>query len=463
MKKKLLAINMGIHTWLMIIIGLLSLSSGILIGLRFEWFLLFILIILVIASIIFSTLHERFAINLLAFFVPIAGLLRFGFLPTTYLVLPGALAVWGLIASILKYGKKIYINNISLFFGLLLFFWSTTSMAVLGSVGEARPYWLVIFLLFLIPNLLTQKAHLLQSLWFIVVQLGLVGAYVSYIRASIFLSGIFTSVLDLRHSSFLAVGGNNIIAMWMTMGLSLVYYMFHYYKGRRWQRFILLILAGTLFTGHLFMFSIGGTLGLLVLGYAIFAFEQHSSTKIRFLLFGLFVVIFVLSGPISERFDTRNITSFDSNWGTNRGELWMAGIQTIQDHPAFGIGLQQARRIELVKHTQSLFIHNWHTIGILTVPHNIFLSIAVDTGLPGLIFYLGMIISITYGLWKIQRYRNLPNQLLVTTLTKGLLVALITGWVQGMGLSVHLDKITWFLMGSAIALSHIVSQDNKHA
>jgi putative inorganic carbon (HCO3(-)) transporter len=270
--------------------------------------------------------------------------------------------------------------------------------------------------------------------------------------------GEFVDMEDLHGGQFL-VGGKNIVGMWLTVGIAIAYYLFSYFRGYPRKQFWLAFAGLGMILGVVATLSIGASIGLLTVALGIVWLRPRLMSRLRLLILALFILILVFSGPLSDRLQSQQLTTFDSNWGTNRGELWMAGIHTIGDHPLFGIGTAPARRIAMLNYVESWFIQNWYELGILVVPHNIFLSVGVDIGLPGLFMYLLLLNSLYLSLLKIRSLPIYALDPLIRNLTNILLISLLAFWVQGMGLSVHLDKLMWFFMGAAVALARIAARE----
>ena len=434
-------------------------ASGVLIGifgLQVFWGVLGVLAGLIFLSL--SILYERFALYLLIVMLPLVELLRVDLIPSTLLIIPGGLAIVSLLASIVLRKKKIFISSPLVLLAVLLGVWASIATASVGSISESRPYWLVIVLLFLVPNAFTRKEHLLRACWLFLLPLGVLGAYVFFSRLFVYLGAQEISMESL-HLANLGIGGKNIIGMWLTQGIVFVYYLFNHYKNEPGKRFWLLTSGGAMFAGALATLSISVAIGLSIMVALIAWLQPRVIARLRALTLGIAIILIIFSGPISERMQNQNLTSLDENWGTYRGAIWEAGYRTIMDHPVLGIGLKPARRSAMMKYTDIWFVQQWYALGILVVPHNIFLSVGVETGLPGLVLYLALLSAVFFLLWNLRRREEYLEAFSLQVFANILLVALIVGWVQGMALSVHLDKIMWFLMGSAIALGQIARNE----
>lgn len=438
-----------------LLILILAVIAGAAIG-KFSMPVFWVLLAVLLAaiSLILSVLYERFAFYLLIAMLPLAEMLRVDFIPSTLLILPGGLAVISLLVSVVLRHKRIFIDSPILLLAILLGIWASIATLIVGSVSESRPYWLVIVLLFLVPNMLTQKEHFLRACWLFLLPLGIMGVYVFADRLWFYITSQEIS-MEVLHMVRFATGDKNIVGMWLTLGLPFVYYLFGYYKNEPGKRFWLLLAGGAMFAGALATLSISVVVGLSVMIAMIVWLQPGMMARLRMLVLGVVIVLLIFSGPISERLQNQQLTNFSESWGTYRGEIWQAGFRTILDYPIFGIGLEPARRLAMMNYIDTWFIQQWYARGILVVPHNIFLSVGMEIGLPGLALYLALLSAVFFLLWNLQRRLGYRETSLLHVFVNILLVALATSWVQGVSLSIHLDKFMWLLMGASIVLANI--------
>ena len=104
------------------------------------------------------------------------------------------------------------------------------------------------------------------------------------------------------------------------------------------------------------------------------------------------------------------------------------------------------------------YLNYWIDKETLIAPHNMFLSVGVEFGLIGLFLYSLIILLTVLSLLKtiLEHYKK------KNPINRGLLlfsqmafVTLIAGLVQGMVLSVHLNKHIWFILGFTLSISVI--------
>ena len=408
-----------------------------------------------LAVVLLSLSYERLPFYLLIVSLSVSEALRVDLLPSTLLIIPGSLAVLSLLAAVLLRKKTIFFQSPILLLATLLGIWASVAVLVVGSLSESRPYWLVILLLFLVPNFLTRAEHLLRACWLFLLPLGALGIYVFITRLVLYLTRQDISVERLHLTGLQAFGDKNIIGLWITLGIPFAYYLFEYYKDEPGKRFWLLVAGVSMLAGALATLSVGVVVGLCVMLILIVWLQPSGSARLRFLVLGICLIPLIFNGFIVQRLQNSQALNLGDEWASNRGELWNAGVRTILDHPVFGLGLDPVRRIAFMQYIHTWFFQRWYQLGLLVSPHSIILEVGVDIGFPGIVLYILLMVSILFSLWKLRRSPVYHEDRLLQAYTKIFLVALVGGWAQGLAQNVHLDKLLWFLMGGALALFQI--------
>lgn len=164
--------------------------------------------------------------------------------------------------------------------------------------------------------------------------------------------------------------------------------------------------------GLLLSFSRAGWLGLAaaILIYLIVA----AGKKIRKMAFGAVIIIAVLVISIPNLRWRFVLPFYGEKSAVSRLSLWTTGVKAIKQSPIFGLGLTGfSRNWKNLNTDPNLDTHNF--------PHNIFLDLWVETGLLGLISFIGLV-----GFYI---YNGLKNRQNIIALGVGLfLIALV---IQG--------------------------------
>jgi len=192
---------------------------------------------------------------------------------------------------------------------------------------------------------------------------------------------------------------------------------------------------------HLFSFFAILQLGALLLsqsrgGYLAFAAALATILLLRWprlcyllplVIIGLFLMIRGVGlSTILEQF------SSDSALGgwSGRLEIWQTSLTAITDFPFTGIGIGTFTTVIPLLYPLTFPIESYPHA------HNLFLQIALDLGLPGLIAYLALLMNL--GAMLIVTLRKAPRHTMIHTLAIG-----ATGSLVGMLTHGLLDAVTW--------------------
>lgn len=441
---------------------------GVFIGdnMHIDYFFASFIISLGILLVFLSVYYQRFSLYLFVFTLPLMLFLRVDFLPSTLIVIPGGLVVLSSIASVLNKQKHTIAFSSLIILSILLGIWVSFSTLYLGdNISNSRPYWLVIILLSASSYLLISEKHLLQVSWCWIISLSVSGLYVIITR--ILAIGFAVNIdANSLHATELALGDKNEVAMILLMGVPFSFYMHEYYRDQPKKRAWLMAATVIMGLGGLSTVSIGAFVGFCAMIFMFIMLTPNLKTRLRYIVISTFLLFGTLSGPILERLQKANLSVLDENWGSYRASVWSAGFKIILNYPVFGIGLDFDRRVRVMKQFFDLpfLIDYWYSKGALIAPHNILLSVGVETGLPGLMLYVFILIAAFISLFRTFRKHLLCcgkcTNVFSFYFCKMILVSLISSLIQGMALSVHLNKHIWLLLGFALALSNVSKKLN---
>lgn len=351
-------------------------------------------------------------------------------LPLVRLLAPLLFLLW--IAEGLWRKRLKFSPSLSLFFLSAFLFWAGLSLLWVEDASFALRK--ILFLLSFLPlfvvfqESLTVKRFLERSLQVVVFSAAL-AALVGILQFSsqfifgiervfafwigeilpVFLGGAFGAQVMAYPSLLVNLGGMTVLRasaffpdphmFSLYLGLSLPLAAFLFWKARETKSqhavfflaaFLLILVADIL------TFSRGGYVGLvgglLVFG-GIFFFRGSASTFAfkQKLLFCLVLTILggtLLTSPIGTRF----LSSFSTEDGSNieRLRLWEEATHFIRAHPigGSGIGNYPLAVKPSAGYREPIYVHN------------LFLDIAVETGLAGLFFFLGFFVTLFISLWK---------------------------------------------------------------
>lgn len=215
-----------------------------------------------------------------------------------------------------------------------------------------------------------------------------------------FLGGTFSSSVIMHNSWLVNVGGHDIMR---SIGFFPDPHVFSFYLGIiaplalgiffTTKKNIWLWAFGIILFTDLLTFSRGGYVGLcggVFIGIVLL--WPHIHTHARHFLLLLFisciVIIFIPHNPITSRFLSSFDTTDTSN--THRIELWTRAVEEIVQRPLIGTGL-------------GAYAHTIDPRATYRTPiyvHNLFLDIAVELGLIGLTFFIGVLSTTLITLYK---------------------------------------------------------------
>ena len=162
---------------------------------------------------------------------------------------------------------------------------------------------------------------------------------------------------------------------------------------------------------------IGSMIGLYIISLPIFKSRHFTSS--RLLLFLIIIVLAtgvwaVLSPDISGTMNTKidelpRSTSYNIAF---RQEIWQVGVQAAGENPLTGVGLGSFRRIFANDYVTSIS----PDIDIAHA-HNIFLQVALDIGIPGLVAYLTILLVAFYVGWETIREDERMKPLAISLLS----------------------------------------------
>jgi putative inorganic carbon (HCO3(-)) transporter len=197
----------------------------------------------------------------------------------------------------------------------------------------------------------------------------------------------------------------------------------------------------------------GSCIGLLALWGAVLA-----SSRRRVVLWGLAGALLLTSvlgvlwmGP--ERVQSilqepRGMTALGSyNTLGFRYEVWRWAVAAVGDFPFTGCGLGTFR--EVVRLLYPIHVDPSYDIAHA---HNIFLQVALDVGIPGLVSYLALLMVAGFMAWR--TVAALPDQrVLILGLLGGMLALHIFGLLDALAPGSKPNLIFWYALGLLTALA----------
>jgi putative inorganic carbon (HCO3(-)) transporter len=212
---------------------------------------------------------------------------------------------------------------------------------------------------------------------------------------------------------------------------------------------------------------IGAATGLLALG-TLWGFinksRQMQLVGAALPLVGLAAVAVLLAylGPyrVGEiLYDSPNSTPVEEVIGeisiTGRVEIWSRALYAVQDFPFTGCGLGTFRRVVCILYPLFLIPPEID----IAHAHNIFLQVALDLGLPGLVAYLALLGIAGAACWRCARHGNPLMRATALGLAAGLVGLHVYGLADALALGSKPGLVFWFALGLIAALPRITQQE----
>jgi len=144
-----------------------------------------------------------------------------------------------------------------------------------------------------------------------------------------------------------------------------------------------------------------------------------------------------------------------------REEIWSRAIYVTQDFPYTGVGLGTFGKVVSILYPLFLVgpdVDVGHA-------HNLFLQVAVDLGLPGLVAFVGLLSGSLMAAWKAYRTYGARKEAGPRGLALGLLISLVIVGLHGLTDAVTWGTkpaiIPWLVMGLAVGLYRTSSGDDR--
>ena len=198
--------------------------------------------------------------------------------------------------------------------------------------------------------------------------------------------------------------------------------------------------AALILLADLLTFSRGGYIGLFFGGSAfllplLFRYGVWKKQAVNIALAAIITGTLLLASPIGTRF----FSSFSQSDGSNieRMRLWKEAGASITSHPLLGVGLGN---YPLAVKPSAVYREPIYA-------HNLFLDIAVETGLLGVFLFFSVLFFCILSLWRRWREESSPFSL---ALFSSLILFSAHAMFESPLFSVHILPILLLLMASSL-------------
>lgn len=217
---------------------------------------------------------------------------------------------------------------------------------------------------------------------------------------------------------------------------------------QRYQIAALLIMLLAL----LLTLSRGAWISLFVSLFVFFMFFEEGRGKVILILFSLVTVLFTIT-YFTERLLT--LTDINSSTIGARLVIWDQAIESIYNNPLIGVGMGQFSASAVPFDSKTF-----------NVAFNVFLQVAVTTGLLGLLFFSWMLISYFRELLLIKKLL-LHQDRTTRAIINGVIISFFAIMIHGMVDSIFNGIMNnWYIglvMGIGLATYHVVQLEETRA
>jgi len=357
----------------------------------------------------------------------------------------------------------IVVEGQSALWAILFAGWAILPALLSPQFGLVRIYWLVVVLFLLTPTFIQTSDQLRWFAWVVVIGSLLASVVALWQQGAILVQlGTLDPVAIYRgvnRETLLDSGG--VLSTRLIKAIPFVMVLLPSVRGQVRSRAILFATLGLVLLVTVLTFSNNGYLGI-AFTFLLLAFllprRRDRVVAIVVLVAGYMLVsAFSLDDRVTAQIDV--IASGENYllWGSDRGLKFYMAWQSILASPWLGYGPAQAGTV-LPNFVPLEFLRRGSN-SEFAVPHNMLLSLWVDLGALGVVFFLGLYGSICIRLWQAVKRIGRNGRSLDEMIGYGILIALIVYFVQGMLISIHTEKLMWMLMGSGAAYIRLAGQD----
>ena len=276
---------------------------------------------------------------------------------------------------------------------------------------------------------------------------------------------------ELKSGSFVrptgTLGHPNWLSLFLVTLLPLTLYGVNSPELKNFKYFCLIVLACQL-VAIILTHDRMGFLGIVfVFGASLwFGLIRVRPPLVVALCLSVFVAPFIIPATYLERVfsidNYKKSESIDSRWG-----LLVSGLDMIVRFPFTGVGAGNYGAILMrdYPHTWAAKTVNWLRLeGETTISdhdqaaHNMYVEVASETGIFGLIIYLTFIFGAAKNMYRLHRRGGLQE---LKDLSLALFLSILAFCFIGIFLHAQLQKVWWIVIGLSIALSQLEKKQSK--
>lgn len=270
------------------------------------------------------------------------------------------------------------------------------------------------------------------------------------------LASLYTIRLQRYYGAGYRGGGlsldSNYYAMLVGLWVPLAF-LWAFSRRPRWERLfcggcLLVMLAGSGIAA-----SRGGFLGL---GAAFLYVILRSRHRVRNLLIAGAVTVPLLVFALSALLERFTHPDSGDQFGKQaRIIAWKAGLRMIEAHPLGGVGLHNFEKVILQYEDPAWFTELNNYQPIVNLAHNTYIELASETGLPGLLSFVILLLTSFRNLEHDRRRAQRVKRIHLANIALGLQAGLVFFAVSAFFLTAWWEKMFWLLISLAMCLRQL--------
>jgi O-antigen ligase len=203
--------------------------------------------------------------------------------------------------------------------------------------------------------------------------------------------------LDAKEERLSVAGTYDVNDLALLFVVTLPFAFFMLKESTKFQRLLLLAAIVLMVVGIIKSASRGGFLGLVII--SVFLLIRSSKQVRKYAILAILggAIMFAMAAPaaywarISTIFSLKN--DYNMNLQTGRVMVWQNGLKMITTYPLTGVGINSFN----IAHA------GFSGTNINISPHNSFLQIAAELGIPGLLLFLSIIFTSMIAARRVRR------------------------------------------------------------
>lgn len=213
-------------------------------------------------------------------------------------------------------------------------------------------------------------------------------------------------------------------------------------KRPSWERLFVAGCLGVILLGTTFAASRGGLMGS-ALGLGYLALRSKNAGRNLAIIAATLAPLLLLS-PTSPLHRARNPSYGDVQAEQARIITWKAGLRMFQTHPLVGVGI----------HNFKPLVQSYEEAGeeVVKLAHNTYIELAAETGLPGIVSYIGILFASIYSMEVSRRRALRVRDSHLAMLALGTQTGLISFAVSAFFVTAWWEKIGWLMIFSSMVI-----------